>query len=284
MKKGYILTLGTFIVLAVVLSLAISISTFREKELDRLSSIAYTDRVFELSSSVEKGFREILSALASFEVKIEEGDKINISITDNLTRDSYLWGNDLGQVISYYKTFIESQDQNIVLSEEEFDELEPLYIYPYDITYTREWGQGLNTISVIPQDITIFDGFEVIVNSMDIAITRVFANPIGSPGEFSLVVKAYDNFGFFYQEEFLVDPETRTDIEVKFFRGNKDNIVLEDNILEVSTNQEEVTTIETRIIGLPIWEQRPRIIYAPTMYNVTFSQLGINKEGGIQFM
>jgi len=282
MKKGYLLTLGTFMVLIIVFSLAISLNRSVEMSKDRLGIIGISDRVFDLSSSVENGLEDIIKIYSGLDIAIEKNNKINVSITEDISRVKDDWGISLDEKITEFKNFISTQDKNIEFVTVSFDKELPLEIMPYNITYSRSWATGQVTLKVIPKTIN-FDGFEILINTNQERISQVNV-PSLNPGSFKFIVKAVDNFGTNIVKENNIDPEKTNQVHVNLVGGNQVKVTVKDNELEVWTNSPETITSSIKIFGLPSLDNEVAIVYPKIFYNVTFPALKIVKLGDIQLM
>jgi len=282
MKKGYLLTLGMFMVLIIVFALAISFNKSVEISKDRLGIIGISDRVFDLSSSVGNGLIDIIKIYSDFDIVIEENNKINVSFTEEISRVKVDWGISLDEKITEFKDFISSQDKNIKFTTESFDKELPLEITPYNITYSRTWGTGHVTLKVVPQTIN-FDGFEILINTSQEMISQVNV-PNSNPGSFKFIVKAVDNFGTNIVNESNIDPETNNQVHVNLVGGNQVKVTVSNNELEVWTNSPETIITTIKIFGLPVLNKEVAVVYPKIVYNVTFPELNIVKLADIQFM
>nr|MBI4156951.1 hypothetical protein [Candidatus Woesearchaeota archaeon] len=282
MKKGYLLTLGMFMVLILVFALAISFNKSVEISKDRLGIIGISDRVFDLSSSVGNGLIDIIKIYSDFDIVIEENTKVNVSFTEEISRVKEDWGISLDERIAEFEDFISSQDKNIKFTTKSFDKELPLEITPYNITYSRAWGTGQVILKVVPQTIN-FDGFEILINTSQEMISQVNV-PSSNPGSFKFIVKAVDNFGTNIVKENNIDPEKNNQVHVNLVGGNQVKVTVSNNELEVWTNSPETIIATIKIFGLPVLNKQVAVVYPKIVYNVTFPELNIVKLADIQFM
>lgn len=281
-KKGYLLTLGTFMVLIIILALALSLNKTIENSKTRLTILSTTDRIFDLSSSLEKGFREILNAYLDFDVTIQENDKVNVSITERISRQEGEWSKNLEQRLNEFEKFVESQDKNIVVEVDSFDKERPLEIEPYSITYSRSWKIGHVTLNVVPETLNM-DGYKVDINTHKQDINSVSSAGI-KKGSFKFVVHAIDDSGTNEIENNNIDPGKQNQVIIGL--GEEEyvvKVVVNKNELEIWTNTPKEITVTTTIFGLEKLSQKATVVYEDIEYNITFLELGTTKASNIQF-
>jgi len=130
--KGMFFTLGLTLLATVLFSLAILIVNNAEVSKEATTSFVIADRLYELDSSIQNNFAEILK------------DKAGISITgttfqESLPNPNYLIFNDS---MYDYKSYIETNYDNIALNISRITDEIPINVPRYGITYYHDFNQN----------------------------------------------------------------------------------------------------------------------------------------------
>lgn len=277
MKRGILFTLGTFFIAATVLALAIVIFHNTEESRERVSELGSLDRLFDLSSSVQTGIKEIFEIYADFNLSIKEStDSTNVSFTENISRTQEDWGEELEEKMNNFKSYVESSDQNIKLDITAIENKEiPLIILPHNITYSRSWAIGHTTLNVIPTTLN-FNSYDIIIDTADQEVTEPSSTI--HEGSFYFKVIAIDNYGNYFVEEHYIDPEKENQVLI----GNIIKATVKNQELEIWTNSDIPIIVTTMVDNLQKTSEKVTVEYLSGIINATFQELGISKISSIK--
>lgn len=167
-KKAVFLTISTFFLLVNIIIMIISLYNYSvEERIERTYEIAATDRLFDLSSSVEKSLKEILSMYVNMDFATAENPDgtYNITIFDSVSRTEGEPKEEFLSQITNLKSFVEKNDKNIKLNVSGFEEKKAsFFIRGYNLTYSRSWETGHVILSLTPQTLN-FKSYDVLINT-----------------------------------------------------------------------------------------------------------------------
>lgn len=235
------------------------------------------DRIYDLSNSIESSIKEIFDYYYDSKILIEEGNKINVTFTENISGDKDTWGNEFNNIINNFKSFVESEEQSVKIDISGLEEKEtPSIISPYNITYSRSWGTGHVTIKVVPETMN-FNSYDIIVNSTNLEEIDNVSTQFRNSGTFSFSVTAADNFGHNIVNQRNVDPSDNHQVQIFFKGGNKVKITLISNNLEIWTNTPSTIIVSTKIDGLEKTDEKVRVSLFRNVVNVSFPSFKVEK-------
>lgn len=280
-KKGVLLTLGAFIILMVILSLAILIFHNTQRSEERIIESSSSDRVFDLFSSVKESIIEIFSFYAGFNVTIEknaDGTR-NITFVEDISKNKTDWGGEFDERIDAFKNYVESQEPHIKIFTEELKKREvPLIILPHNIQYSRDWGTGHVMIIITPEEYN-FNSYDVLVNTHNVEISKISST--FQEDSFNFRVKAIDNHGNSFVTEETVDPTKQNEVRVDLGGGGLVKVTLKDT-LEIWTNSDDVITVTLTIDNLEKIDEEVTVEFPANAIYINFEELNISKNSTIK--
>lgn len=279
-KKAIFLTVSAFFLAMLILILAVTTYNYADKEkIERTYELSALDRLFDLSSSVEKGVLSIfrLHVFMDMEVAVNSDNTYNITVTDRLSRTEGKLGSKFNSQIENFKTFVENNDKNVYvnLTTLEGNEL-PLKIEDYNITYTRSWEIGHIVLSVTPQTLN-FRTYDIIINTESEKIKTTSAPGIKT-GTFPFRVTGIDNYGNSFSESHNIDPSGNSQVQIKLHDGNDIKVTVNANVLEIWTNSESMMSIKATIGYITPLYHEPKINFFENAVKVNFPEMGISKN------
>lgn len=283
MNKGVLFSLGTLILVILVLLLGLMIFHSSQNSLERFSEFAISDRLFDAYFSVENSIIKILNSYSDVNVSIvDQGSTSDVSFTETITRERDRWGIEFGEKIELFKNYVESKDEHIKVDSISLEDKElSLVILPHNIEYSREWGTGHVTLDVKPGADDNFNSYDVLVNTNGVEIDNVNSQ-FSKSGSFNFRVKAVDDYGHSFLESALVDPEAQHQVQVFLVGGNKIKVSLSDRELETWTNSDNPIVITTTVDGLVELNESVRVKYATNAISVNYSEFNFSKRSAIE--
>src|SRR3989344_4095493 len=129
MKKGILFTLSLVIIVSLVLALALL--NFKNVQIskERLSETGSLERLSSLSNSIATGFKTIFNAYAGINVT---RDNQSVSFEESLPNNNVAIFN---SNLDNYKSYLESQDKDIVLNVTMLKQDLPLTVLPYNLIH-----------------------------------------------------------------------------------------------------------------------------------------------------
>ena len=281
--KGVLFTLGTLILVILILLLGLMIFHSSQDSLERFSEFAISDRAFDAYFSVENGIIEILNSYSDVNVSIiDQGSTSDVSFTETITRDRDKWGIEFSEKIELFKNYVEGKDKHIKIDAVSLEDKElPLVILPHNIKYSRDWATGHVSLDVEPGADDNFNSYDVLVNTGSSEIDNVNSQ-FGKSGSFSFRVKAVDDYGHSFLESELVDPDASHQVQVFLVGGNKIKVSLSDRELETWTNSDNPVVITTTVDGLAELNESVRVKYATNAISVNYSEFNFSKSSFIE--
>ncbi len=272
-KKGVFFTIST---LLLVLSL-IAIVSIASKTTKIEQDLAL-DRAYELATSVEKSIIELFYAFSDVSISIIKNPDgtADVKFAEKISRKKEEWNKVFSEVMNNFKTFVESEDENVKINIADVNNKElPLTIKPHNINYSRYWGIGHIVLKVNPEEIN-FGSYEVTIDSGDVKISKVEAK-FKAPGSFLFKVRAKDNYGNDIIKENFIDVYDKHSIQIFFVGGNLVKIDLNNMVLETWTNEEKKILVETKIDRLIEYDEKITIKLFDSIVNVNLTNLDVCK-------
>lgn len=277
-KKGFFFTLSTYFMVSFFILVFFARATFDFDE-----TIA-SDRIGDLSNSITSSIKEILYFYYDSLITITRGeDTVNVTFSEDISRDKDEWGEEFSEKIQNFQTFVEAEDPDVKLNISLLLDKElPLIISPYNISYSRSWATG-HVILQISEEGTVGEGYELVINSGETEIDKVQSN-FRQEGDFLFRVVASDNFGNNLVEQDEVDPSGNHQVQIFFAGGNKVVIDLRDDLLEIWTNNAEEISVTSTLIGLPATDERVRVDLFSGAVMVNMSSLGAERTASVSIL
>ncbi len=211
MKKAVLLTLGMLFLSSLVFSLSILLFHNTQGTEDRFAELSLYDRLYDLDSSIQRGFREIFLQNSGITLTLVND---TVSITETLPHSS-----SFGEEMDAYSTFLEqtySIDPLIIVSDSVLSTIKnelPVYIMPHNILIDHSSFPSGN-LEIIPSSLNIRN------YSISLMTTKqsVTFNPSIVSGSFPLKISVTTNSGTSVQE-YNVNPTSTNTITLTFDTG-----------------------------------------------------------------
>lgn len=278
-KKGLFFTVSIIFLIPAI----ITIWTLANVQVNMEQSFIM-DRIYDLSTSVESGIRDIFY-FYNCNISMEKSDStINITFIENITANKTTWGKEFNTTIGNFKSFIESEESSIKINLTALQQKEnPFVIEPYNVTYSKNWSSRGNisnvTIKIVPVSLN-FRSYDVEVNTTNVWIINV-SSTFGAAGSFSFSVTAVDNYGHKYVRKANINPSNTHQVQILFNGSSRINVSLMNNNLEIWSNLQNNTLISTKIDGFDRNYDRTRIKIFRDVINVSFPEFKAEKIGSV---
>lgn len=181
MRKGVLLSLGMLFLSGTVLSIAILLFHNTQGTEARFAELALYDRLYDIDSSVQAGFKEIFMRNSGIELTLQ-GDIV--SLKETLPR-----GSGFAAEVDAYSAYLEEAYPALTINESILDEVKnslPIYIMPHNIKISHSSFPDGN-LEVTPSTLNIAN------YSIHLSTTRqsaIFSDSGMTSGSFPLKVEA----------------------------------------------------------------------------------------------
>lgn len=270
-KRGIFFTVGALLIV-ISFFLIVNISS-KTTKIDK--DIAM-ERAYNLASSVEKSILDIYYTNSDAKVNITENPDgtSNVTFIENISSREDPWGQQFLQTMNNFKTFVESEDENIKINMSDMNNKQlPVIIYPHNIVYSRSWETGHVKIDVTPQQMN-FGSYDITINTGNVEISKTTPH-FRSNGTFLFSVTSKDNFGHTFTDAQYVDPADSHDVQIFFVNGNTATVSMTGTQFEIWTNELNQLNIETKLDNLVKSDEKIRIRIFNSVVNASFPSLGV---------
>ena len=266
-KKGVFLALGLTFLALVLLSLGILVLNYSTSDEDTVVTLNIVDRVYELKSSIERGFFQIFNAKSGIIVNITNQ---TIEFKENLPNANN--GSFSAQMTSF-EDFVERNFPNVAIEIVEIKKEVPLIITPSNVTY-RHKDFGGKEIRIEGKGMLSYKITVIISENVTGCTIEDF-----DPGNTNLTIFAFGTFGTNCMASQLVDPSRDTEIEIDGVGGENISIDLNNNIMKIKAKGS--ATVHS-VLGFNTTQQLH--IEYPEALNIDYPDFGVNLKTAIRII
>jgi len=161
MKKGVLLTVGMLFLSSLVFSLAVIILHNTQSTESRFSEIILHDRLYDLDSSIQRGFKEIFTRNSGITLTLEDD---LVTITETLPHPSTL---NFAAEMDAYEDYLEEtyyQDPIITVDDSVLTTIKgslPFYIMPHNIVVDHSSFPSGDLLQITPPSLNLVKNYSI---------------------------------------------------------------------------------------------------------------------------
>lgn len=240
MKKAVLLTLGMLLLSSIVFSLSILILHNTQGTEDRFAELSLYDRLYDLDSSIQRGFKEIFTRNSGITLTIVDG---LVTITETLPYSS-----NFEAEMEAYKTYLEDAydtDPQVTINDAVLTLTKnslPFYIMPHNILIEHDAFPSGQELRITPQNLNV-ENYSISLTTSRQSLPSFSADTV--PGSLEMLVTARLEGGSSFSQLYNVNPESSNTITLRFDEGEPeqaDITITLDNPAHLTINRGSVTT------------------------------------------
>lgn len=212
MKKAVLLTIGMLFLSSLIFSLSILLFHNTQGTEDRFAELSLYDRLYDLDSSIQRGFRDIFLQNSGITLTLVND---TVSITETLPHSS-----SFSDETDAYATFLEQTyhtDPVVTISDSVLTTIKnelPVYIMPHNILIDHSSFPSGN-LEITPSSLNV-KNYSISLTTTKQSVT--FDSDELESGTFPLRVSVTTNSGTTVQE-YNIDPTEENELELNFDTG-----------------------------------------------------------------
>jgi len=214
MKKAMLLTLGMLLLSSLVFSLSILIFHNTQGTEDRFAELSLYDRLYDMDSSIQRGFKEIFIRNSGMTLAITEDI---VKITETLPHSS-----NFEAEIEAYKNYLEESyntDPQVTINDAALTLTKnslPFYIMPHNILVEHDSFPSGQELRIMPQNLNV-ENYSISLTTPRQSLPTFNADTVS--GSLELLITARLEGGSSFSQLYNVNPESSNTITLRFDEG-----------------------------------------------------------------
>lgn len=288
MKKAVLLTLGMVLLSSIIFSLAILLFHNTQGTESRFAELSLYDRLYDLDSSIQRGFKEVFLRNSYMRVTISDPVEDIVFITETLPHSS---SNNFIAETEAYAEYIKEMyliDPKITIYEEdvlsEITGYLPIIIMPHEIEISHTTFPTGN-LEITPTDTNI-ENYSISLTTTQQSVS--FDSDIAVPQGLTIPLKIIAIIESGTQtNEYAVDPLLTNTVKLTFSSGGTTpvysdvTITLENLVLSIDKGSLTITH-DIEIALNPIEEQMVYAQYPDSFFTIEFPGESLLKTGTVR--
>jgi len=216
MKKGVLLTIGMLFLSSIVLSLAVMLFHNTQGTENRFAELSLYDRLYDLDSSIQRGFKEIFTRNSGVTLTIENN---LVTITETLPHSS-----NFASEMDAYEDYLEEAyptDPLVAVDDSVLTTIKnklPFYIFPHDILVEHDSFPSGDELRIIPQNLNI-ENYSISLTTTKQSVTFDDEEMEQGSGTLDLRVSVTTESGTTVREYNNINPVEENELTLNFDTG-----------------------------------------------------------------
>jgi len=238
-RHGIFLSIGAFIIISIVITLALVISESIRGSEAKLEDFGSSDRLYDLFYSVEKSVRDIFFVYSPINITIQNkvDGTVDVTFKEMLGKSNDDYASTLNRKLEDFEDFVEAKEPKVDLDTsalrigQKKDRVLTLFIEPHDVKYMHDASTGQVYLRIEPTVLN-FNYYNTLIDTGSQLINQGYGVGgirwhISNSGTFNFTLSAKDNSGYSVTRQEFIDLAKTNEFRIGTQGGTTIRVILD---------------------------------------------------------